>query len=107
MDPSYAVSLRNLVAAACGSFLLLAFFAASAMAAPRSELWPRWSVHDPASNAVIDHADWTRLLRLYTRASNDGVVRFDYAGLAARDRAALDAYVARLAALPVSTLNRG
>ncbi len=107
MDPSCAVSLRNLVAAACGSFLLLVLFAAPAMAAPRSELWPRWSVHDPASTDVVDHADWTRLLRLYTRASGDGVVRFDYAGLAARDRAALDAYVARLAALPVSTLNRG
>lgn len=89
-----------------GAAFLLALFASPAVAAPKSKLWPRWSAHDPASTVVVDHAAWTRLLQAYTRPSDDGVVRFDYAGLAAADRPALDRYIARLAAVPVSTLNR-
>lgn len=107
MYTSRPASPRSVVVAASGVFLLLALLVTPAMAAPKSKLWPRWTAHDPASTAVVDHADWTRLLQAYTRPSDDGVVRFDYAGLAARDRAALDGYIARLVGLPVSTLNRG
>lgn len=89
-----------------GAAFLLALLASPVMAAPKSKLWPRWSAHDPASTAVVDHGEWTRLLQAYTRPSDDGVVRFDYAGLAASDRPALDGYIARLTAVPVSGLNR-
>ena len=89
-----------------GAAFLFVLLASSVMAAPKSKLWPRWSAHDPASTAVVDHGEWTRLLQAYTRPSDDGVVRFDYAGLAASDRPALDGYIARLTAVPVSGLNR-
>lgn len=50
--------------------------------------------------ADISHADWTRLLSAYVRSHEDGINRFDYAALKAspEDRAALDAYIDRLAA---------
>ncbi len=51
-----------------------------------------------------EHADWTRLLRTYVKDGSDGITRVDYAGLAAsaRDRAALDAYIARFAEADLS-----
>ena len=90
-----------------GAAFLLALLATPGMAAPKSKLWPRWSAHEPSSTVIVDHRDWTRLLQAYTRLSDDGVVRFDYAGLVAADRATLDGYIARLTAIPVSDLNRG
>jgi len=50
------------------------------------------------------HADWTRLLKLYVKPGSDGIAYFDYAGLAASqaDRAALDAYIARFAETDLS-----
>lgn len=51
-----------------------------------------------------EHADWTLLLKTYVKASSDGITRVDYAGLAAsqKDRAALDAYIARFAETDLS-----
>jgi hypothetical protein len=51
-----------------------------------------------------EHAEWTRLLKTYVKASSDGITRVDYAGLAAspNDRAALDAYIARFAEADLS-----
>lgn len=96
------VSLGALVA-------LFAFVAVTSMAAaaPKSDLWPRWEIHDAASTMVVDHSGWSRLLGLYARPSADGVTRFDYAGLKDTDRPALDGYIAALSATPVSALNRG
>lgn len=89
--------------AACVAALALA---APAEAAPRAELWPRWTAHDPASARVVDHADWDALLARHNRAAADGSRRFDYAAVAAEDRRRLGAYVDRLAATPVSRLSR-
>ncbi|MDA0785436.1 MAG: DUF547 domain-containing protein [Proteobacteria bacterium] len=107
MDKSRAQAPYRFFATLLGVAFLLALLAAPAMAAPKSNLWPRWTAHDPASTVIVDHGDWTRILQAYTRPSDDGVVRFDYAGLAAAEKPALDRYIARLAAVPVSGLNRG
>lgn len=85
---------------------LFAMQTSPGVAAPKSKLWPRWSAHDAASTVAVDHGEWTRLLRAYTRPSDDGVVRFDYAGLAAGDRPALDEYIVQLTEVPVTRLNR-
>ena len=47
-------------AAAC--LMLLAGALAPAAAAPRAELWERWTAHDPRSQATVDHAAWGRVL---------------------------------------------
>ena len=88
---------------------LLIFFGggfSAANAAPRADLWPRWQAHDPNSTQTVDHAAWTRLVQRYAAAGSDGIVRVDYGRFSAADTQALDAYIRRLAATPVSTLNR-
>ena len=77
-----------------------------AAAAPRAELWARWQQHDRSSVGVVDHAAWARLLTHYVRPGKDGVNRFAYAEVTPDDRAALAGYLALLAAVPVSKLNR-
>jgi hypothetical protein len=80
-----------------------------AMAAPAAEPWPRWQAHDPNSTLDIDHAAWDAILAKYRRESSDGVARFAYDALAAsrEDRASLKAYLASLAARPISAYGRG
>lgn len=74
--------------------------------APRAELWNRWATHDPASTQRVDHGAWDRLLKAYVAPGADGVNRVAYGRVAAPDRAALDAYLAGLAATAVSGLTR-
>ncbi|MBM3951846.1 MAG: DUF547 domain-containing protein [Rhodospirillales bacterium] len=88
------------------AFVAVLALAATAAAAPRAELWPRWTAHDPTSTRSVDHSDWDTLLARYNNAAADGSRRFDYAAVTAEDRRRLDAYVERLAATPVSALAR-
>ena len=41
--------------------------------APKSDLWPRWTAHDPAATATIAHDVWARLLKSYVRPAPDGI----------------------------------
>ncbi len=54
------------------------------------------------------HADWTAILSRYVRPGADGLNRFDYGALkaSAADRAALDAYIARIAGQDWASLPR-
>ncbi|MGB0920055.1 MAG: DUF547 domain-containing protein [Alphaproteobacteria bacterium] len=47
---------------------------------------------------AIDHTPWDKLLQTYVTPHEDGVNRFDYAAVTTADRAALDQYIAYLAA---------
>jgi len=90
------------------ALLLVVVFAPPAAAAPRAELWERWTAHDPASTASVDHAAWDRFLARYLRLPADGrgPTRVAYGAVTPDDRAALERYVERLAATPVSALAR-
>ena len=94
------------IPATCIAVAMLLMTASVTLAAPKPDLWPRWSSHDPASTARIDHADWSRLISVYARSSTDGVKRFGYGSVTKADRAALDAYINRLQATPISRFNR-
>lgn len=74
--------------------------------APSADLWERWQAHDAASTAAIDHRPWDRLLKRLAVPGADGLTRFRYGAVNPRDRAALDGYIAALAAVPISTHNR-
>lgn len=86
--------------------LLLCLLPLTAAAAPRAELWPRWQAHDPGSTATIDHSAWTELLGRYRHEGDDGIARFDYAGVSAADRRRLDGYLERLAATAIDAYDR-
>jgi hypothetical protein len=75
-------------------------------AAPKAELWARWQQHDPAATTTVDHTAWGLLLDRFVRAGKDGIHRFAYREVTPQDRGALDAYLAMLAAVPVSRLDR-
>lgn len=98
-------SIYRFIVATCVALAMLVT-AMTAMAAPKPDLWERWARHDATSTARIDHADWSRLIAAYARPSADGVVRFGYGSVTKVDRAALDAYVAKLEVTPISTFNR-
>ncbi len=74
--------------------------------APKAELWPRWQAQDPGASETVDHGAWKRILGTYLAPGADRVNRFAYASLGPADRQALDGYIARLAATPVSALRR-
>ncbi len=90
----------------CLVAVLAAVLALPAAAAPRAELWPRWTAHVPGSTLRVDHAAWNTLLAARVRRGPGGVNRFDYAGTTAPERRDLEAYLERLAATAVSRLDR-
>ena len=77
-----------------------------ALAAPKAVLWERWTAHDPASEAAIDHGLWGEILERRLVTGSDGINRFDYRKAAADDVARLDAYLQMLAATPISAYRR-
>lgn len=86
--------------------MLILECSSSAAATPRAELWAKWQAHDEASVASIDHALWDRFLQNYVRVGTDGIARIPYARVAPADRRLLDADLARLAAVPISSYSR-
>lgn len=89
------------------ALLLLAFTLASPLqAAPDAELWPRWQAHDADNDTRIDHRAWGAILRAYLYQGEDGINRFNYAGVSETDREILDAYVEQMAQVKISGHNR-
>jgi hypothetical protein len=78
----------------------------AACAAPKAELWPKWSAHQAGSAERVDHGAWDRLLAARLVPGPDGINRFAYGAVSANERQALDSYIAMLVALPVSRLDR-
>lgn len=77
-----------------------------AAAAPKAELWERWTRHDPASTASVDHGDWGKFLGTYLKDNPSGLNRVDYAGVSGADKQMLDGYIGMLSGTPVSKLTR-
>lgn len=86
--------------------LLILLITAPVFAAPKADLWERWTVHDPRSTTVIDHSPWDRLLKRYLIIDDSGVNRVRYAAVGPQGRKEIDAYVEALQAVPVSRLRR-
>lgn len=93
--------IRSLAAAA-----VLFLVVNSAQAAPKPDLWERWTAHDVNSTQSIDHSAWSRLLGRYIKTDTSGVNRFDYQAVGRDDRQALDGYIDGLSRTGVSQLNR-
>lgn len=87
-------------------WLVVALAMVPAQAVPQAKPWDIWLQHDPESAKSIDHTDWERFLVGYLRIGSDGVHRVAYGEVTPEDRAALDRYVDRLAAVPIGAYNR-
>ncbi|MEA2779521.1 MAG: hypothetical protein QOK29_1065 [Rhodospirillaceae bacterium] len=83
---------------------LCGFGSIESLLAPGKDLWRRWTANDSASTARIDHDAWTVFLRKYLVAGEVNRLRYD--AVTAADRHALDSYIARLTATPISRYNR-
>ena len=86
------------------AFLLAGAFSASA--APKSELWERWTTHDDTSDLTIDHSDWQRFLSRYVRTDGRGVNLVAYRHVSKPDLDLLKEYVGRMTLAPISTYTR-
>jgi peptidyl-tRNA hydrolase len=77
----------------------------AALAAPKAELWSRWT---PSTQAKvgIDHGAWNDFLSRNVRAGSDGLNRLAYGKVSKADRKALDAYLERMQAVPILGFNR-
>lgn len=86
--------------------LLLFGLAALSLSAVSSPAMAQSPVTQADTSTPHAHEDWSALLGKYVKPADDGVNRFDYAGLkaSAKDSAALDAYVGSFAALDISEL---
>ncbi len=84
---------------------LAAFTPKENLFAPGAEVWPRWQAHDPQNTQDIDFSVWDRLLATYV-IDGEGANLFDYGAVTAADRQALDGFLARMAALPISRFAR-
>ncbi len=85
---------------------LLALAAAPVAGAPKAKLWERWTAHNAASTAAIDHGPWTMFLGKYVVAYPDGINRTPYGHVTAADKKILEDYIARLGSISISTYNR-
>jgi hypothetical protein len=102
----FVVAVGRSMAIAALAFLLTGYISVEALFAPKAELWERWTAHDPEANAVIDHGAWDAFLAAYVSEAEDGVNRVAYARVTDTDNKALGAYVAQLAATPISHYGR-
>jgi hypothetical protein len=76
------------------------------LAAPKADLWERWTAHNPASSNSIDHKQWSDLLGRYLYVGEDAIHRFAYGKVSTADRDRLDRYIERLADTGISDYNR-
>lgn len=103
---SYVTSSLRLLALLTSLFLLTSGANAGALErlfVPAAEAWSFWDTHDEAGG--IDHSKWQRFLQDYVRSGDDGVNRVEYA-TAARDSAALHAYIESLENVDIRRYNR-
>ena len=77
-----------------------------AQAAKAEELAERFAPHDPKSKVTVDHSAWSKLLKKHAHAGEDGLNRFDYAGLNKDGRGDLKKYLGQLQAVKPAKLNR-
>ncbi len=95
---------RVSIATAMGA---IAFASAGpAQAAPRAELWDRWTAHDPNSFQTVDHSAWDNFTRRFVSRGSNGVALVNYAAVGEGDKAELGNYLRSLAGTQVSSLNQ-
>lgn len=105
--PRWAIACSwRLVASVLAVVTAFTLVPVPAGAAPKAELWERWTTHEPNSSIKVDHSDWDAFLKTYVTTHRDGVNRVAYQRVSEFDKQALNNYIDRLVARPVSKLSR-
>lgn len=76
------------------------------VAAPKAKLWDKWSTHDAAASATLDHSAWGNFLQKYVRPHPSGVNRVAYAKVERSDQKELYRYIEQLTQVPISQFNQ-
>lgn len=85
--------------------VILMAFALPSLAAPKAELWERWTASAPNKVGIV-HTAWDDFLGHYLKPGSDGIHRVAYAAVTPADRKALDAYLRRLQDVPIRKFSR-
>ena len=81
-------------------------FSLAALAAPKAELWERWTASSQ-SKVGIDHAEWNDFLARNVKPGKDGINRVPYGSVSKRDRDLLKKYLEKLQKVTIERFNRG
>ncbi len=76
------------------------------VAAPKAELWDRWTQHQADSNARVENASWQAFLDACLKDNPNGLNKVNYAGATPVEQKFVDDYVALLSETEASKLNR-
>jgi hypothetical protein len=72
----------------------------------RADGHPMFQKSSPGAATTVDHADWTRMLQTHVKQDATGLNRVAFGAFKATDHAKLKAYVARLEAVDVASLDK-
>ena len=103
--------MKRLIILSLVSFVL---YKTSGIAAPKSELWPRWQTHNAENCEVIDHSAWGIILKKYLVTSQlptessapVGINLLEYGGVSKIDYDLLKIYLTTLEGIPISSFSR-
>ena len=103
--------MKRLIILSLVSFVL---YKTSGIAAPKSELWPRWQTHNAENREVIDHSAWGIILKKYLVSSQlptessapVGINLMEYGGVSKIDYDLLKIYLTTLEGIPISSFSR-
>jgi len=96
------------------SLVAFVLYKTSGIAAPKSELWPRWQTHNAENREVIDHSAWGIILKKYLVTSQlptessapVGINLLQYGGVSKRDYGLLKNYLTTLEGISISSFSR-
>lgn len=97
---------RTVLKRGLASIALMGGGAMPALAAPKAVLWDRWTAHNEASTATIDHRLWGDVLKRSLVTGTDGINRFAYKKALSTSAKQLDDYLDGLAKTGISDHNR-
>ncbi len=87
-------------------FSLLLFLSNMAFASFHKNVWPKWQVHNPLSQAVISHQEWQDFLNRHVITNDEGINLVDYPHLDESDLASLKQYINRMSKIHINQYNR-
>ena len=87
--------------------ILMLFLATNiAFASFHKNIWPKWGVHNPLSQATISHQAWQDFLTRHVITNDEGINLIDYPHLTEADLEALNQYITHMSQIHLDNYNR-